>query len=106
MGTPSDNKSRDPIQWLLQGSNDGVRWVPLHCQSTDHETLSGVRSPPFDFKPAVKRLQPPFASSGEDWYRLRVRAIGNQVCAYFKEELTMNFMDASNKQGSFGVWCA
>lgn len=33
--TGNDETGRDPLQWVLEGSNDNTNWTPLHTQSTD-----------------------------------------------------------------------
>lgn len=34
--TANDYPERDPVQWHLQGSNNGTNWVTLHNQTTDY----------------------------------------------------------------------
>jgi hypothetical protein len=36
--TASDRPARDPVQWTLKGSRDGVVWTVLHQQTTDYDT--------------------------------------------------------------------
>lgn len=34
--TGNDFPERDPLQWLIQGSNNGNNWLTLHNQNTDY----------------------------------------------------------------------
>lgn len=36
--TASDSAGRDPVQWKLEGSHDGVHWGLLHVQGSTYET--------------------------------------------------------------------
>jgi len=33
--TANDESGRDPLQWVVEGSNDGTSWTALHTQSTN-----------------------------------------------------------------------
>ena len=39
--TANDVPDRDPVQWTLSGSTNGVDWVVLHLQNTDYSTTDG-----------------------------------------------------------------
>ena len=42
--TANDNESRDPISWVLQGSNDGTNWEDLDTRTSESITTSRFTS--------------------------------------------------------------
>ena len=41
--TGNDETGRDPLQWVVEGSNDNTNWTALHTQSTD-ASITTLRS--------------------------------------------------------------
>lgn len=38
--TANDSTNRDPVRWVVEGSNDNSTWIALHTQSTDASITS------------------------------------------------------------------
>lgn len=72
----NDSPERDPVRWVLEGSNDAVDWTPLDSQSG--QTFAGRLE---------RREQPVNAGGFHRWFRLRMENAGGNVTQVAELEL-------------------
>ena len=76
--TGADVSGRDPVQWVLEGSNDSSTWTTIHVQSTD-ATITTSRTTATQIFYITRNSSPYLAGL----YRTRYSGYFNDVVGWF-----------------------